>query len=88
MYKELMEIIANNKVKYFMCLPDFRLDVEDVNVRVEKDCIKLSIPGGLVTIWDDSKIERCKRPDNLITECNHCYRIYNQDAECIGYVYC
>lgn len=87
-YKELLQIVEDNKVKYHIYLYDFIISVDVIDTITDKDHIQLIIPGGEVTIWENSKIEKCRRPDNLIIECEHCYRIYNQYNECIGYVYC
>ncbi len=88
MYKELLELVKSNKVKYHIYLYDLIINADVGSFEIENNYIKLFIPGGEITIWDDSKIDKIRRPDNLIMKCNHCFRIYNQYGDCIGYIYC
>ncbi|KXG77375.1 hypothetical protein [Thermotalea metallivorans] len=88
MYEELLELVKGNKIKYHIYMDDLLINVDVSRVEIECNSIKLFIPGGEITIWDSNKIVKCRRPDNLIIQCSHCFRIYNQYGDNIGFVYC
>lgn len=87
MYNEFLEVVKNNKVNFFFYLYDLLIDVEISGIEADTDYCKLLIPGGKITIWKSNEIIKCIKPDNLIMECKHCFRLYSQYGDCIGYIY-
>lgn len=86
-YNEFLDVLNHNDAKFMLYLNDLYIDVEMTGITVKENYCKLSIPGGEITIWKENKIVKCQRPDNVIMECKHCFRLYSQYGEHMGYIY-
>lgn len=50
--------------------------------------LEIHFEGGHVQVWkDESTVKECIRPDNLIVDCEQCFRLINSDGVNIGYIY-
>ncbi|QUH21835.1 hypothetical protein [Alkaliphilus sp. B6464] len=87
MFNELVEIVKKGNVKYHLYQHDLMINTDVLDYEIDSDFINLKIAVGYITIWCDSILDKCRRPDNLIIECEYCFRIYNQYKEPIGYLY-
>lgn len=90
-YEEFKEYMLNKNIpktfhfyKFGLCIITSVTNIED---NYNGEGIDIKINGGVVTIWNDSKILKCNRPANLIKKCENCYSLYNEYDEPIGYVY-
>ncbi|GEM_PF-1004801 len=87
LYSELLDILNYNDAKFMLYLYDLFIDVEVAGITVEENYCKLFIPGGEITVWENNKIEKCRRPDNAIIECKYCFRLFSQYGDRIGFIY-
>jgi hypothetical protein len=63
------------------------LGIRSVKEIYNGEGIELDCHGAIITVWKDSKVNRCRRPANLLKECKNCFSLCNEYDEPIGYVY-
>jgi hypothetical protein len=61
--------------------------VMDVDTYYGDDGLEIFISGGKLTIYNTNRIIKCRRPSQLIIECENCYQLSNEHNEPIGYIY-
>ena len=52
---------------------------------IDNNTLNVNFTGGTVDIYTD-KIKSVRRPDNIIAKFEWCYKLKNEDNECIGYI--
>jgi hypothetical protein len=89
MYEELKDYLFNKDIpktfhyyKFGLCIIATVEGVED-----KGEGLDIKFAGGMVTIWDDSRVIRVSRPPNLIRRCEYCYSLHNEYDEPIGYIF-
>lgn len=61
--------------------------IESVEPYYEEAGIKFNFNGGNFHIWKDNRITECRRPSNLLVECEICFSLNNEHDEHIGFLY-
>jgi hypothetical protein len=90
MFEELLKACEENGTQFHYYKDDFIIITDVESVRQTSGgykSLEIKFKGGQITVWEDSKIRKCVRPDNLIVDCKQCFGIYNSAGEPIGFIY-
>lgn len=89
MFNELLSYLQSTKgvrFHYFKHGLYINALVEEVKPYMT-DGVQVLFSGGDITLWKHNKINKIRRPDNLIIDCENCYSIKNEHGEAIGFLY-
>ena len=91
-YKELKEVVFNtdpSELTYHFSKNGLFIGAKLISVEkyYGNAGIKLNFKSGSVHVWKDNLITLCRRPNNLIIDCEICFRLYNEEDDEIGYLY-
>lgn len=88
LYDELKNyMLDDTPKKYHYYKNGLIINAAITEVKDNSNGIEFGCKGLRITVWDDNKIIKCRRPSNLICECDNCYSLMNEFGEPIGYVY-
>ena len=89
-HSKLKQVAFSSDKKFFYFAKDslyILTEVDGVKQNDSKTSIELYFKGGRITVWEMDEIQQCRRPANLLVECEICFALSNEFNEHIGYLY-